>query len=59
MEFQPILDWLVAVLVLVIVFFLGYASIRQRNLTEIVEEIKELIKGKSEQVADGVNLKYA
>lgn len=60
MDFQPILDWLITLLILVGLFFLGYAAIKHKSLLETTQEIKEIVKGKAEEATTGVtNLKYA
>ena len=45
-------DTLTSVGVLLGVFFLAYASIRHKDLTEIMVEIRDMIKGKVEDAKD-------
>jgi len=58
MSFQPIADWLTALLVLLGVFLLFYSAIRQQGIKETVLEIKELLQDKTETIRDG-GLRYA
>jgi len=58
MSFQPIADWVTAILVLLGVFLLFYSAIRQQGIKETVLEIKELLQDKTETIRDG-GLRYA
>ena len=58
MSFQPIADWVTAILVLLGVFLLFYSAIRQQGIKETVLEIKELLQEKTETIRDG-GLRYA
>ena len=46
-----------AILVLVGVFILAYASIRHKDIPDILTDIKDAIKGKAEDIKDG-EIKY-
>ena len=53
-------DWFIAMLVIVIVGLLSYASIRHKDLMDIVREIRDIIQGKYGEVKEaGGELKYA
>ena len=58
MSFQPVADWVTAILVLLGVFLLFYSAIRQQGIKETVLEIKELLQEKTETMRDG-GLRYA
>jgi len=58
MSFQPVADWVTAILVLLGVFLLFYSAIRQQGIKETVLEIKELLQDKTETIRDG-GLRYA
>ena len=58
MSFQPVADWVTAILVLLGVFLLFYSAIRQQGIKETVLEIKELLQEKTETIRDG-GLRYA
>lgn len=52
-------DTLIAALVLIGVFFLAYSAIRHQGLLDTVKEIRDIVKGKYEDVKDGASeLKY-
>jgi len=58
MSFQPVADWLTAILVLVGIFLLFYSAIRQQGIKETIGEIKEMLQEKTETIRDG-GLRYA
>jgi len=58
-DFQPILDWLITILILIGLFFLGYAAIKHKSLLDTVKEIREIIKGKADEAKEAMNFKYA
>ena len=52
-------DWIVTGMVLIGMFFLSYSSIRQQGLLDTVKEIRDIIKGKYDDVKDATEgMKY-
>ena len=45
-------DTLITIIVLFGVFILAYASIRNKDMADILQEIKDLIKGKAEDAKE-------
>ena len=52
------LDSALAIGVLGGLFLLAYASIRGKDLIDILTEIRDIIKGKAEDIKDGGVVKY-
>ena len=52
-------EWLTTALVLIGMFFLAYSAIRQQGLLDTVKEIRDIVKGKYEDVKEVTGgLKY-
>ena len=52
-------DWITTFLVLIGMFFLAYSAIRQQGLLDTVKEIRDIIKGKYDDVKDATEgMKY-
>ena len=55
---MAITDTLITIGVLLGVFLLAYSAIRQQGIKETVDEIREIIQGKADDIKEG-ELKYA
>ena len=52
-------DWITTFLVLIGMFFLAYSAIRQQGLLDTVKEIRDIVKGKYDDVKDATEgMKY-
>jgi len=51
-------DTATAILVLIGIFILAYASIRHKDIPDILTDIKDAIKGRAEDIKDGDVIKY-
>ncbi len=45
-------DWIITGMVLIGMFFLAYSAIRQQGLLDTVKEIRDIVKGKYDDVKD-------
>lgn len=52
-------DTIITILVLLLLFLLGYAAIQRKKLIDIFQEIKDMAAGGKTVLVDKVNLKYA
>lgn len=55
---MTITDTIITIAVLVGVFILAYASIRHKDIPEILADIRDAVKGKAEDIKDGGVIKY-
>ena len=56
---MTITDTIVTIGVLIGVFILAYASIRHKDIPQILEDIRDAIKGKAEDIKDAGDIRYA
>ena len=56
MSWQPVIDFIVTILVLIMIGVLAYCAIRHVGLKEMYYEIKEIIEGKTQEAVGGLKI---
>ena len=54
MSWQPLIDFIVTILVILLIGVLGYCSIRGTGLKDMYYEIKEIIEGKTAEAKEKI-----
>jgi hypothetical protein len=58
MNYQPLMDWVLTIFVLIMIFLLIYSSMRSQSLKDTIIEIKEIFQHRTEVIVDSLEGKY-